>query len=222
VTGMRQAQTKLPVIGQEKQSLTVVVEPAHRVKTAPFLGQQITHSASIRRVAAGTEATARLVQGDVEFAFDFDRRAVHRDAVARRVHLRSQYLYDLAVDRDVPGQDEFLAGTTRSDAGFRKEFLQANHGGADFGVWTSESRNELEHLVTLKGLLVLFRTPHSIQASGLVLRRPMTRSPSFHCQRFLNSVARSKRFKTLRLAPVVPTARRLRCCDIDALKSYVG
>ena len=109
---MRQAQTKLPVIGQEEQPLAVVVEPAHRVKTGPFLGQQITHGATIRGVAPGTEITPRLVQGDVEFAFGLDRRAVHRDAVARRVHLGSQHLDDLAVDRDAPGQDELLAGAT--------------------------------------------------------------------------------------------------------------
>ena len=137
---MRQAQTKLPVIGQEKQSFTVVVEPAHRVKTAPFLRQQITHGASIRGVAAGTEVTARLVQGDVEFAFGFDQRAVHGDAVARRIHLRSQHFDDLAVDRDTPGQDESLAGTARSDAAFREEFLQANHVSAEFGVGGAESK----------------------------------------------------------------------------------
>src|SRR5207249_6526308 len=61
------------------------------------------------------------------------------------------------------------------------------------------------------------RAAQSNQVSGLVLRRPETRSPSFHWPRFLSSATRSKRLSTLRLAPVVPTARRLECCDIDSL-----
>src|SRR5579859_7648076 len=52
------------------------------------------------------------------------------------------------------------------------------------------------------------------QASGLVLRRPVMRSPSFHWPRFLSRPTRSKRLSTLRLPPTVAMARRLRCCDI--------
>jgi len=57
------------------------------------------------------------------------------------------------------------------------------------------------------------------QASGLVLRSPVTRSPGFHSPRFLSKSTRSKRFKTLRLAPRVEAARRLRCCDIKLIDS---
>jgi hypothetical protein len=59
------------------------------------------------------------------------------------------------------------------------------------------------------------RPPPGDYASALVLRRPVTRSPVFHCPRFLRTSTRSKRFMTLRLAPVVLAARRLRCCDIN-------
>ena len=51
-------------------------------------------------------------------------------------------------------------------------------------------------------------------ASGLVLRRPVIRSPSFHWPRFLSNSVRSKRLSTFRLPPNVAAARRLRCCDI--------
>jgi hypothetical protein len=50
--------------------------------------------------------------------------------------------------------------------------------------------------------------------SGLVLRSPMTRSPSFHCPRFLRTSTRSKRFMTLRLAAEADAERKLGCCDI--------
>src|SRR5437763_16753901 len=100
---------RITVIYQEQQTLGVVVDPAHRVETGPFLRQQITHRTTIRGVAAGTEITARLVQGDIEFAFGFDPGAVHGDAVARRIHLRSQHLDDLAVYSDASGKDDCLA-----------------------------------------------------------------------------------------------------------------
>src|ERR1700761_5955152 len=54
-------------------------------------------------------------------------------------------------------------------------------------------------------------------ASGLVLRRPVIRSPSFHWPRFLSNSVRSKRLSTFRLPPNVAAARRLRCCDINTL-----
>jgi hypothetical protein len=63
-------------------------------------------------------------------------------------------------------------------------------------------------------------TRHSslFQASGLVLRRPVMRSPSFHWPRFLSNSVRSKRLSTFRLPPNVAAARRLRCCDIISKK----
>ncbi len=56
--------------------------------------------------------------------------------------------------------------------------------------------------------------PALVQASGLVLRRPVIRSPFFHWPRFLRISTRSKRLSTLRFPPRVDAARRLRCCDI--------
>ena len=54
-------------------------------------------------------------------------------------------------------------------------------------------------------------------ASGLVFRRPITRSPAFHCPRFLRSSTRSNRFSTLRLELFPPAERRLGCCDIKCV-----
>jgi hypothetical protein len=59
------------------------------------------------------------------------------------------------------------------------------------------------------------RIPHFNQASPLVLRRPVMRSPGFHCPRFLSSSSRSNRFRTFRFPPKVAAARKLRCCDIN-------
>lgn len=55
---------------------------------------------------------------------------------------------------------------------------------------------------------------------ALVLRKPVTRSPSFHSPRFFKISTRSKRFKTLRLAPSVLAARKLRCCDIRVSRLF--
>jgi signal peptidase I len=59
------------------------------------------------------------------------------------------------------------------------------------------------------------RFPHAAQASPLVLRNPVIRSPCFHCPRFLSSSRRSNRLRTFLLPPRVAAARRLRCCDIS-------
>src|SRR5688572_4342370 len=58
-------------------------------------------------------------------------------------------------------------------------------------------------------------------ASGLVLRRPVIRSPSFHWPRFFSSSVRSKRLRTFRFPPNVAAARRLRCCDINKIRLNV-
>src|SRR5437762_923641 len=55
------------------------------------------------------------------------------------------------------------------------------------------------------------------QTSGFVLRRPVTRSPSFHWPRFLRSATRSKRLSVFRFAPNVLAARKLRCCAINRI-----
>jgi hypothetical protein len=54
-------------------------------------------------------------------------------------------------------------------------------------------------------------------ASGFVLRRPITLSPSFHWPRRLSTSTRSKRFMTLRFAAMVAAPLRLRCWDIRKL-----
>ena len=65
--------------------------------------------------------------------------------------------------------------------------------------------------------LWIFAASHT---SGLVLRRPVTRSPGFHWPRFLRIATRSKRLRTFRFAPEVLAARRLECCDITIPNQY--
>jgi len=62
------------------------------------------------------------------------------------------------------------------------------------------------------------RTTSANHTSALVLRRPVTRSPTFHWPRRFKMATRSNRFMTLRLAPEVVAARRLRCCDIISIQ----
>ena len=66
-----------------------------------------------------------------------------------------------------------------------------------------------------------FGIRHCRQASGLVLRRPVTRSPSFHWPRFLSKATRSKRFRVFRFAPRVLEARKLLCSAIKSISPSV-
>src|SRR6059058_904953 len=83
---------------------------------------------------------------------------------------------------------------------------------------------KLRHTSVLREVILhsAFCTPHLTQASALVLRSPVIRSPSFHWPRFLRISRRSKRFRTLRFPPRVAAARRLRCCDIVNRLLVVG
>lgn len=81
------------------------------------------------------------------------------------------------------------------------------------GVVTANQRR-IRARVANAGLLRPGR-PHD-HSGGRVLRKPVTRSPGFHWVRPLRMATRSKRLRTLRLAPVDPEARRLLCCDIKS------
>src|SRR5204862_4034896 len=114
--------------------------------------------------------------------------------------------------------DELFTGAPGSDSGISEEFLEANHLNAEV-----RTRNAEKQAIGVHRQLSAFRVPSSAlnQASGLVLRRPVMRSPSFHWPRFLSNSVRSKRLSTFRLPPKVAAARRLRCCDINRIPTLV-
>ena len=104
-----------------------------------------------------------------------DRLAIHGNFVPARMDFCAERLDGLAIDADVAGADELFACATGGDAAFGKIFLEANQG---------------------RRLIIrtrLSRTPQGKwdQASALVLRKPVTRSPVFHWPRFLRSSTRS-------------------------------
>lgn len=70
-----------------------------------------------------------------------------------------------------------------------------------FGPWffVGTKKSDLESDRTFMKL----NKAESGYASGFVLRRPITRSPSFHCPRFSRSSTRSKRLRTLRFTAVL-------------------
>src|SRR2546425_365766 len=171
---MSQAQGELPVVGQENQALTVAVESAHGGQVLPLAGQEVGQGAPAKGIFAGAEVTCGLVQGDVKFALEFDRLAVHLDLVVTGQDFCAECPDDLSVYCDPASENDFFAGAPGGHAGFGEIFLKAKRQG---------------------------------QPSGLVLRRPVTRSAGFHWLRFLSSSTRSNRLRTLRFAPEVLAAQ---------------
>ena len=66
----------------------------------------------------------------------------------------------------------------------------------------------------LKSLAALRRMRCSAYASGLVLGKPITRSPGLKSPRFLRSSTRSNLFSTFLFVWMVLAPFKLRCCDM--------
>src|SRR5437867_2171634 len=87
------------------------------------------------RVVAGAENTGRLVQGDVDFAFDDDRLAGKRNAVHRGVDSRAENSNRQAVDGNVAALNERFAAAPRANTGLGEKLLETDehYSGLVFG-----------------------------------------------------------------------------------------
>ena len=123
---MRQPQGEFSIIGQEKQSFTGEIQPAHRIYAPPFLAATNHRPSGGHARPAGNRRSPGLVQDQVQLALASDRFAVHRHLVVVRVHLRAEQTDRLAVHRHATFEDDLFAGATRRDPRVGQKFLETN------------------------------------------------------------------------------------------------
>jgi hypothetical protein len=121
-----QPQAELTVIGQEKQTFGVVIEPADGIKVRPLLGKKIKDTGARLRVLSGTDATARFVDRHIEQLLLSDGTSVDSDAIGVGIDFGPEEADGLTVDGDAAAEDHLFARTAGGDAGAGEEFLEAD------------------------------------------------------------------------------------------------
>ena len=123
---MRQFAGQVAVIGEQQYPDAVFVETSDRIH--PFGAgsfDQIHHRFVRMRVFDRRYEAFRLVHQDVYFLFPLDDFAVEAHFVLR-VHFRSEFGDDLAVDRHNAGRDQVVRFAARADARIGDETVQAD------------------------------------------------------------------------------------------------
>jgi hypothetical protein len=119
-----QARGQLAVVGEEQESLRVVVQPADRVDVFLHAFQEIHDRRPSLGVASGRHVAARLVEQDVALPLlRLDAPPVDLDLVLVGIGLRSQRADRLPVDLDAPLGDQLLGGPARGDPRGRNDLL---------------------------------------------------------------------------------------------------
>jgi hypothetical protein len=125
VTRVEQALGQRTVVGQQQQSLGVVVEPPNRIDVLTDVRQQIEDRLSTLRILPRRHVPPWLVEQDVPvMGDDPDPLAIDADVVVRGIGLRAEFQNRLAVDAHAALRDQALGGATRCHTGGRQNFLQ--------------------------------------------------------------------------------------------------
>jgi hypothetical protein len=111
VTRMEQSVGQLSVVGEEEQSLRIVVEPTHGKDARPSRREQIDDDGAALRIGPARDVAARLVKEDVRARLGaFERPAIEGDPVDVGIGLGARLAAHVAVDGDATGgQDRFSA-----------------------------------------------------------------------------------------------------------------
>lgn len=127
VRRVRQKLRQRAVVGQEQRARRVVIEPPDGVQMLELIGQKVRDCSSSFGVFFGGDDAGRLVhqQHDGRAGRQFERLAVHRDAVMRWIGALARLGHDVAVDRNTPGGNQFFGGAAAGQTGSRQQLLQA-------------------------------------------------------------------------------------------------
>jgi len=101
---------KITAIGEENEALAFFVESADVMQVLILQRQQIVDRHALMRVATGAKVALRLVQGENDRRLGAHRGTIN-DHPVLRLHLRGEFLDDVAVDRHTTAEDDFLRAT---------------------------------------------------------------------------------------------------------------
>lgn len=125
VTRMRKAICQLAVVRDENQPLGGEIEPPHTVRAWSIRRQQIGYAWPPGWVACRANDAHRLVDRKINRLGAGERFAIDSDLLCQRIDASAELGHDLSIDFYAPGENQFLAIASTSDAGLGQDFLQA-------------------------------------------------------------------------------------------------
>lgn len=131
-TWVNEAVGKFAAICHQQQALAVFIQTAHVMECLKRLGQERVDRHAIPLIAAATDVTARLVQGDDHPALGFDGLAVCDNPVLIG-YLGGQVLDHVSIDGDTTFLNEYFATTAGAEAAQAEITVEA-HGRWEAGV----------------------------------------------------------------------------------------
>ena len=126
-TRMREAVHERAVVGEEEESLAVLVETPHGHEALAHLpAQEVGHGAPAERIRERGKDARRLVHEDRARLLHgrAEGRAVHRDAHGRGVYTQARLRHDASVHGHAPGGDHLGRMAARGHPAVRQHVLE--------------------------------------------------------------------------------------------------
>ena len=134
VRRVRQLARHVAVVGEEQQPQRILVEPPHRIDA---LLAGALHQIHHRLVGVGiferSDIALGLVEHQIDLLFPLDAAVVELHLVGR-LHLRSQFGHDHAVDRNQSGLDIVVGLAARAESRLGDETVQADFARLHVGI----------------------------------------------------------------------------------------
>ena len=142
VARMGERHGEIAVVGENQQTLGIVVEPPYRVDVLAYVLQQIQHRRPPLGIRSRGDVPGRLVEQKIaERLRALDAAIVDADFVGLRVGFAAELAHGLAVHRDAALDDQLLGRPPRRHAGGREDLLQPNF---HHGILTTENTESTE------------------------------------------------------------------------------
>lgn len=122
---VHEALRKVAVIGEDKHTLGVGVEPPDVMKGVQRGWQEVVNGLPPELVAAGADVAARLVENDDHLLFREDAFAIEADEI-RRGDAGGELQAGRAVDLNTARFDQFLTAPPRADAAGGEVFVETD------------------------------------------------------------------------------------------------
>jgi quercetin dioxygenase-like cupin family protein len=123
---MREPLGEVAVVGQQQQSLGVVVEPSDREHARADAGNQVHDGGTSFGVGNRADVAARLVQHEIDPGFGaVQQLAAHPNMVDGGIGAGAQFGDGLAVDGDKPAGNQLFGLAARSNSGGGDDLLEA-------------------------------------------------------------------------------------------------
>ncbi len=123
---MHETVGQVAIVGQQQQTLTVFVEPAHGVDALADVRHQIDGARPAGRIEVGAEVAARLIDQPVDELLAVQRLAIDAHRIVG-FDLRAQLADNQAIHADAATDNQLFAVPPRANASMSQEFVETFH-----------------------------------------------------------------------------------------------